>query len=181
MRKETREILLGAVVLLVAVIFVGSAFQASDVKQGGGYQVIASFDNAAGLDPGSEVRMAGMRIGTVLSQELDVESYRARVTMIIDRGVELTSDTSARIIPDGMAGANFVSVEPGGDESLIEDGGSIAYTQGSINFVDLLGRFVMTREAPAESGANGGGLGDGGLGDGGLSGGGLGTGLGGLD
>lgn len=173
MRKETKEILLGAVVLLVAVVFVGSAFQGSDVKSGGGYQVTASFDNAAGLDPGSDVRMAGVKIGTVLEQVLDTETYRARVTMIIDQGTELTTDTSARIIPDGMTGANFVSVEPGGEEDLIADGGAIAYTQGAINFVDLLGRFVMTKEPPAQP-ADDGGLG-------GDLGGGLGGGLGGFD
>ena len=160
MRKETRETLLGALVVVIAVWAVGSAFSSSDVKSEGGYEVTASFDNVAGLEPGAEVRMVGLPVGTVLSAELEPQSYRAKVTMIIRDSVELTTDTSARIIPDGLTGQNFVSVEPGGEDSLIADGGAITYTQGSINFIDLLGRFVMTDEpieaAPADDGSLGG-------------------------
>ncbi len=161
MRKETRETLLGAAVVALAVWAVGSAFGSSDVRSEGGYEVVASFDNVAGLEPGSEVRMVGLPIGKVLSTALEPGSYRAKVTMIILESVELTTDTSARIIPDGLTGQNFVSVEPGGEDSLIEDGGSITYTQGSINFIDLLGRFVMTDELPAPAAPDDGGLGGG--------------------
>ena len=158
MRKQSGETLLGAVVLVLAALAVGSAFQSSDVRSEGGYLVTASFDNVAGLEPGSEVRMVGVRIGTVLEQALDTESFRATVTMVVEDSVELSTDTSARIIPDGLTGQNFVSLEPGGEEDLIEDGGAISYTQGSINFIDLLGRFVMTQELPepAEPGGDGG-------------------------
>lgn len=160
MRKESRETLLGAAVVALAAWAVGSAFSSADVKSEGGYEVTASFDNVAGLEPGAEVRMVGLPIGTVLSAELEPQSYRAKVTMIILDSVELTTDTSARIIPDGLTGQNFVSVEPGGEDSLIDDGGAITYTQGSINFIDLLGRFVMTDEpiepAPADDGGLGG-------------------------
>ena len=160
MRKESRETLLGAVVVALAAWAVGSAFSASDVESEGGYEITASFDNVAGLEPGSDVRMVGLPIGTVLSQELEPESYRAKVTMIIKDYVELTTDTSARILPDGLTGQNFVSLEPGGEEDLIGDGGSVTYTQGSINFIDLLGRFVMTDEMPEQPAPGG----DGGLG-----------------
>ena len=159
MRKESRETLLGAAVVVLAAWAVGSAFSSSDVKSEGGYEITASFDNVAGLEPGSDVRMVGLPIGTVLSQELEPQSYRAKVTMIINDSVELTTDTSARIIPDGLTGQNFVSLEPGGEESLIKDGGSVTYTQGSINFIDLLGRFVMTDELPQPAAPDDGGLG----------------------
>ena len=160
MSKQSRETLIGAITLGLAILAVGSAFSSSDVQSEGGYEIVASFDNVSGLEPGSEVRMVGIRVGTVLQQELDTESFRAKVTMVVDAAVELPSDTSARIIPDGLTGQNFVSLEPGGEEDLLKDGGSITYTQGSINFVDLLGRFVMTNEAPEQPSAGG----DGGLG-----------------
>lgn len=159
MRKESRETLLGAAVVVLAAWAVGSAFGSSDVRTEGGYEVIASFDNVAGLKPGAEVRMVGLPVGKVLRTELEPQSYRAKVTMVIIDSVELTTDTSARIIPDGLTGQNFVSVEPGGEESLIEDGGAITYTQGSINFIDLLGRFVMTDEPLEQPAPDDGGLG----------------------
>ncbi|MDX1576538.1 MAG: outer membrane lipid asymmetry maintenance protein MlaD, partial [Kiloniellales bacterium] len=61
----------------------------------------------------------------------------------IDDSIQLPSDTSARIVPEGLLGGNFVELEPGGDVELIAPGGEIEFTQGAINVVDLLGRFVF--------------------------------------
>ena len=120
--------------------------------------MIASFDNASGLSAGTDVRMAGVKIGTVAANDLDPETFLAKVTMNIDDNIKLPTDTSARIIPDGLLGGNFVSLEPGGEEELIKDGGVINFTQGSINVVDLLGRFIFSAAEAAGPKDEGGGL-----------------------
>lgn len=144
MSRNIIETIMGAVVLLVAAGFVALAFQSSSVNSSRGYSVTAEFDNASGLAAGSEVRMSGVKIGTVASQTLDPDTYFARVTMNIDKAIRLPRDTSARIIADGLLGSNFIALEPGGEEEMIEPGGRINFTQGSINVVDLLGRFIFS-------------------------------------
>lgn len=144
MRRNIIETVMGGVVLLVAIVFVIFAFRTSDVTTTSGYQVTAQFDNASGLAPGTDVRMAGVKIGAVTSQSLDPKTYLAKVVMTIDEEVKLPTDSSARIIPDGLLGGNYVSLEPGGEETNIKPGGTIQYTQGSINVVDLLGRFIFS-------------------------------------
>jgi len=144
MRRNVIETVMGGVVLIVAAMFVGIAFQSGTVSAPAGYQVTAEFDDASGLGPGSEVRMSGVRIGTVHSQELDPDTYFAVVTLNISESIKLPSDTSARIIADGLLGSNFIALEPGGDEEMIPAGGEITFTQGSINVVDLLGRFIFS-------------------------------------
>jgi phospholipid/cholesterol/gamma-HCH transport system substrate-binding protein len=151
MRRNVIETIMGAVVILVAVVFVVFAFQSSDVQTSDGYEVTARFDNASGLTAGTDVRMAGVKIGTVVSQELDPETYFANVTMSIDPRIKLPKDSSARIIPDGLLGGNYVALEPGGDTAMIEPGGSIQYAQGAINVVDLLGRFIFSAAETASS------------------------------
>jgi len=144
MQRNLIETVMGGVVLLVAAGFVFLAFQSGTVSRDGGYQVTAEFDNASGLGPGSEVRMSGVKIGIVTEQSLDPKTYFAVVTMSIDQSVKLPSDTSARVLGDGLLGGNFVSLEPGGEETMIPPGGQITFTQGSINVVDLLGRFIFS-------------------------------------
>ena len=144
MGRSVIETVMGGVVLIVAAMFVGIAFQSGTVSAPAGYQVIAEFDDASGLGPGSEVRMSGVKIGTVHSQELDPETYFAVVTLNISESIKLPGDTSARIIADGLLGSNFIALEPGGDEEMIPAGGEITFTQGSINVVDLLGRFIFS-------------------------------------
>ena len=144
MHRNIIETVMGGVVVLVAIGFVVIAFQGSAVTTGDGYQVVAEFDNASGLAPGSEGRMSGVKIGTVRSQSLDPQTFFAVVTMDIAQSVQLPRDTSARILADGLLGASFVSLEPGGEEESIPPGGQITFTQGSINVVDLLGRFIFS-------------------------------------
>ena len=144
MRRNIIETVMGGVVLLVAAGFVILVFQSGNVTSPSGYEVTAEFDNASGLTPGSDVRMSGVKIGTVTGQRLDPDTYFAVVTMNISDSVKLPRDTSARILADGLLGSNFVALEPGGDEEMILAGGQIDFTQGSINVVDLLGRFIFS-------------------------------------
>jgi phospholipid/cholesterol/gamma-HCH transport system substrate-binding protein len=156
MRRNVIETVMGGVVLIVAAMFVGIAFQSGNVTATGGYQLVAKFDDASGLGPGSEVRMSGVKIGTVHSQDLDQETFFAVVTLNISDSYKMPRDTSARIIADGLLGSNFIALEPGGDEEMLKPGEEITYTQGSINVVDLLGRFIFSAaevasDKPAES------------------------------
>ena len=158
MHRNIIETVMGGVVLLVAIGFVVIAFQGSTVTTGEGYQVVAEFDNASGLAPGSEVRMSGVKIGTVVEQRLNPETFFAQVVLSIDENIKLPVGTSARIISDGLLGGNFVSLTPGGDDANIPAGGEIEYTQGSINVVDLLGRFVFSAAEQGGDGDTEGGL-----------------------
>ena len=146
MRRNLIETVMGGVVLLVAVFFVVVAFESASIGNGSGsgYKVLVQFDDASGLTVGTDVRMAGVKIGTVTEQRLNPETYFAEVRLGINEAIRLPSDTSARIIPDGLLGGNYVALEPGGAEDYIEDGGQIIYAQGSINVVDLLGRFIFS-------------------------------------
>ena len=143
MKRNIIETVMGGVVLLVAAFFVIFAFSSSGVQHGGGYQVRAVFDDASGLVPGTEVRLAGVKVGTVLSQELDPETYFAVVMMTIDQDVELPKDTSARVVPEGVLGGNLVQLQPGGDDEFIEPDGTITHPQGALTLVALVGRFVF--------------------------------------
>jgi phospholipid/cholesterol/gamma-HCH transport system substrate-binding protein len=150
MKRNIIETVIGAIVLCFAVGFVVIAFRAGSVASSSGYEVIAEFDNASGLAPGSEVRMSGVKIGTVARQSLNPETFFAVISMNIDAEIELPMDSSARILADGLLGGSYVAVEPGGDEETIGPGGNIEFTQGAINMVDLLGRFIFSTAEQAD-------------------------------
>ena len=157
MRRNMIETVMGAVVLLVAVSFVVFAFRTTsiDSANSGGYQLLVEFDDASGLVTGTDVRMAGVKVGSVLSQRLNPETYFAEVSLSIDETIKLPTDSSARIIPEGLLGGNYVALEPGGAEDYLGDGEQIQFTQGSINVVDLLGRFIFSAaelSSPSDNG-----------------------------
>ncbi|HLW28452.1 MAG TPA: outer membrane lipid asymmetry maintenance protein MlaD [Kiloniellales bacterium] len=155
MRKHVVETVLGAVVLVVAIGFIFFAYSATDLGPStNGYEVEAIFDDASGVRTGTEVRMSGVRIGSVVAYDLDPDTFEAVVTLSIRDGIGLPKDTSARILPDGLLGGTFVSLSPGGDLEDIPPGGRITYTQGSINLMDLLGRFVFSGGSGGEDGGN---------------------------
>ena len=144
MNKNIIETIMGAVVLVVALAFVVIAFSSQELTNVSGYEVRAEFDDVTGIGPGTEVRMAGVKVGTVIDTELDANTYFANVTMSIDDDVLLPADTSAKILSDGLLGGALIALDPGGALENIEAGGRIEHTQGSINLVELLGRFVFS-------------------------------------
>ncbi len=144
MGKTLLETLIGALVLVVAIAFITMAYTRSDVKTVKGYTVLAQFTAIDGLNVGDDVRISGIKVGSVTDQTLDYDYYRAIVHMSIDPAVELPDDTTAAVVSEGLLGGEYVALEPGGDDELIADGGEITLTQSSVNLESLLGKFIYS-------------------------------------
>ena len=143
MRTNFFEAFIGAVVLILAIIFLVYTFTTANLKSVDGYQVFAEFDRVDGLMVGSDVRMSGIKIGTVLSQNLNIETYGAIVSFEINKDIKLPLDSSAQIISDGLLGSKFLALIPGSDIENIEPGGKIEFTQSPIILENLLGQFLF--------------------------------------
>ncbi len=143
MRRNAIETVMGAVVLLAAGVFVFFAFDMAQVKAVEGYEVTALFYKIGGLNEGSDVRISGIKVGTVIDHELDSESYDARVRMTITREVKLPLDTVASIASEGLLGGKYVRLEPGTDKSYIKDGGTITKTKDFRSLEDQVGEIIF--------------------------------------
>ena len=155
--NSTVETAIGAAVILIAAIFFVYAYQTSGKAEGaGGYTVSAEFDNAAGLNTGTDVRLAGIKIGTVTAQSLNPENYQAVITMAIDPKISLSDDTTAKITSEGLLGSNFIAIEPGGSDTKLTDGGRIAYTQGAVDIWSLISQAMFDKSKGDETTTEGG-------------------------
>ena len=154
MNRGVIETLMGALVLVVAGVFLFYAYSSSEIGKGGGYEVIARFTTVGGLKPGSDVRMSGIKVGTVSYQRLDPDSYLAEVTLSIDEAIQLPIDSSAAIASEGLLGGNFVDVVPGADEQMLKPGERIELTQDAVDFIQLLSRFMFQAGTSSNSGTN---------------------------
>jgi len=144
MSRNVIETVMGAVVLLVAALFLVFAYSSSNLRPGGGYEVIARFNTVEGVGAGTDVRMSGIKVGSVVDERLDPETYLAELRLNVDESVRLPVDTVAKIQSDGLLGGSYVALEPGAEEEMLPDGGEIRFTQDPVNLTDLLGRFVFT-------------------------------------
>ena len=147
MPRNIVETLLGAAVLAVALGFLAWAYGNSSAGDPGGYSLHAKFDRIDGLDSGADVKVSGIKVGKVLSQQLDPATYRAEITFSVRDGVELPADSSAAIVSSGLLGGKYLSLVPGGDEKLLADGGEITLTQSSVNLEDLIGRYIFSGQS----------------------------------
>jgi len=143
MGRNLVETLMGAVVLVVAAYFLVFAYTTTNVRSVRGYEVIAKFERVDGVATGSDVKVSGIKVGTLVDQRLDPESYLAVLRLSIDNSVKLPEDTVAQISSEGLLGSNFVALVPGGADKLIPPGGEIKYTQAPVNLVQMLGKFIF--------------------------------------
>lgn len=144
MKNSAVETVTGAIVIIVAIFFFTFMYKTADVRAGsGGYQLKANFESVSGITHGSDVRVSGIKVGTVVAQELDAESFYAVITMTIDPKIKLPLDSSAKVTSDGLLGAKYISVEPGGDETMLAAGDAIEHTQGSIDIFDMISKFLF--------------------------------------
>jgi len=163
MKRKALETIIGAFVLLGAIAFVFHAFSESTFDATDGYELQAEFNRVDGILPGTEVRMSGIKIGSVLDSRLDPQTYLAIVRLSIRESIQIPEDSSIRVLADGLLGDSYLSIEPGGSDEMLAAGGTIARTQDPINIVDLLGRFAFgsAEETPDTGGGLGSSLDDG--------------------
>jgi len=143
-RRNAVEVATGAVVLLVAAGFLGYAVAHSGRSTGAGYPLTAKFDHIDGLAVGADVRMAGVRVGSVTAASIDPKTYLAVVTLTVQDGLELPKDTSAEVTSDGLLGGKYLSLTPGGDTAILTPGQAITITQSSVSLEQLLGKFIFS-------------------------------------
>ena len=137
------ETLMGAVVLAVAGIFLAFALSQSDLGLVKGYTLSASFANIGGLTSGSDVRINGIKVGTVIAQSIDQTSFNAQIKMSISPAVQLPKDTVASIASDGMLGSNFLKLEPGRSPDKIPAGGAIETTKNFQSIEDQVSSIIF--------------------------------------
>ena len=139
MRGNLIESVMGAVVLVVAALFLFFAFNTSQLRAVPGYELVADFERVDGVREGGDVRISGIKIGSIVGETLDSKTFLARLRLSIDPSVKLPDDTVAEIVSAGLLGDKYLSLVPGGSETLIPAGGQIKYTQSSVTLENLIG------------------------------------------
>lgn len=144
MAESPAEVAVGALTLIVAGGFFAYAAQTTGWGGAGAdtYPLTASFRSAQGVALGTDVRLAGVQIGTVTGMQLNPETYRADMTFAIDAGVEIPEDSSVAVTSEGLLGGNYVEIVPGGSPFALDPGSEIIDTQGALNLLGLLSQFI---------------------------------------
>jgi phospholipid/cholesterol/gamma-HCH transport system substrate-binding protein len=143
-RHGVAEVLTGAIVLLVAVGFLAFAVAHSGRTSGSGYALQARFDHIDGLNVGGDVRIAGVKVGTVTEERIDPKTFSAVVTLTVRDGLDLPKDTAAAITSESLLGGKYISLSPGGDDATLKPGQTITITQSSVSLEELLGKFIFS-------------------------------------
>ncbi|MEM8798690.1 MAG: MlaD family protein [Pseudomonadota bacterium] len=145
MKDNLAEALIGTLVLIVAGFFVSYAYSRTDTVRGDGTEYVARFGRIDGLAIGSDVRIAGIKVGTVTKTGLDLEGgiKPAVINFTVKSDIVLPIDTEAIISSEGLLGGSYLTVEPGGDFENLAAGDMLEYTQDSIDIVSLFGQAVF--------------------------------------
>jgi phospholipid/cholesterol/gamma-HCH transport system substrate-binding protein len=157
MSRKLPEILTGLLVIVIAVAFLVYALGRAQALGGSGYPLKAQFSDIGGLAIGADVKIGGVKVGGVVDERLDPQTFAALVTMRIDNGIQLPTDSSASISSEGLLGGNYIGISPGGSDTMLKPGQSFATTQSAVNIENLIGQYIFnTGMKPGGSGSQGG-------------------------
>lgn len=144
MSRNTIETVMGAVVLLVAGVFLYLAYTATNIQSSSGTRLMAEFGSVSGLGIGDEVRISGIAVGKVISTRLNEKTFGATVTLSIDERISLPTDTAARIAATSLLGGSHIELIPGFEQDTLGDGDTIYDTRDPVNLTDLLGKAIFS-------------------------------------
>jgi phospholipid/cholesterol/gamma-HCH transport system substrate-binding protein len=151
-RSPTRDFLVGLFVLtgLAAIAYLSLSIGGLAYSGPGGLRLWALFDQTGGLKPRAPVVIAGVKIGQIMKISLDEPTVRARVDMNLDPSLQLPTDTVASIQTAGILGDRYVSLQPGGEDTVLKDGDRIAFTESAVILERLIGKFMHNTEGGGE-------------------------------
>ena len=143
MHKKPVETIMGLVILVIALLFLGFAYRVSDLQVVKGYNLGADFLKVGGLSVGSDVRINGIKVGTVTAQHLNNDDYTVHVEFSISSDVKLPKDSVVNIVSDGLMGDKFVKIEPGKSSEYLQDDDSFQKTKDFKTIEDMVGEVIF--------------------------------------
>ena len=150
MKTNVLEVTMGAVILVVFAFCIIFAYSTSQWQPSKGYEVIAKFDRIDGIVRGSDVRLSGVKVGTIKDLHLDPKTYIAIVHLTLEPYVSLPTDSAAEIVSDGLLGGKYLALVPGGEDANIAPGGEIIHTQSAVSLESLIGKFIFNAQEKKE-------------------------------
>jgi phospholipid/cholesterol/gamma-HCH transport system substrate-binding protein len=154
MSRNVIETVMGAVVLVIAAVFLFFAYSTSQVHSVSGYTLTAKFNKIDGIRDGGDVRISGIKVGSILSLTLDPTNYLAIVKMSLDPTVKVPSDSVAEILSNGLLGDKFLALVPGAADDSLKPGAEIKFTQAPMGLEDIIGQYIFS-QGNQKSGAAG--------------------------
>ena len=148
-QSNAAEVITGAIAILAAVALLALVYLHNGSGSLSGYQITAKIDKADGLGEGTDVRLAGIKIGSVTGFTLDPNNFLVTVHMNIHSDVQIPTDSSLAVSQSSILGSQYIVIQPGGDSTNIKPGGAIANASGSIDLLGLINRMM----APPSSSA----------------------------
>lgn len=149
MSKNIFETLVGAMVIIVATWFLMFFMKHNTAVSvtNDHYSLVARFEQADGISVGTPVRIGGVKVGVIVSEELDPKSYDAVITFSMDKKFKIPTDSTAKISSEGLIGGKYLSIVPGADDQMLANNEELKYTQSSINLETLIGKMVFSKES----------------------------------
>jgi phospholipid/cholesterol/gamma-HCH transport system substrate-binding protein len=147
--NNTVETLIGAIVVAIAAGFLIFAYSSTSAGGLSGYSLEARFSSADGITAGTDIRLHGIKVGTVSAVDLDPKSYLAIVRLNIRSGVPIPDDSAIKVTSSGLLGNSYLSIQPGGSPKDLAAGGQIINTQGSVDIMGLIGRAIYGNTSSA--------------------------------
>ena len=143
MNRRFAETAVGAVVVAIAAWFLVFAYNSSEFRPVKGYSLNAKFNSVGGLAPGNDVRIGGVKIGSVLDQRIDAADFRAVIVFSVRSDLKLPDDTVAAITSDGLLGGKYLRLEPGRAQTVLAANGTLKNTRDALSLEDMLGRAIF--------------------------------------
>lgn len=144
MRYSLIEILMGAIVLIIAISFLSLGMQSINNNQKVGYNISLIFGSSAGLKNGDNVKISGINVGKIISLDLDLEDYNAKVDIKLNQNIKIPDDSTARITSSTLLGGNFVDIIPGVSDTYMKSNDIIYNTSDPVSFTDMLGKIIYS-------------------------------------
>jgi len=141
-QNNIAETIIGAIVVVVAVAFLAFAYMRTGTGSLSGYEINARLPKVDGLGVGTDVRLAGVKIGSVTNLVLDPKTYLVTVHMNVRSDIRIPADSSVLVTSAGILGSSYLSITPGGDDKMMAAGDFFESAQGAVDVMGLVGRFM---------------------------------------
>ncbi len=142
MGNNTVETIIGAIVVAIAAAFLWYTYTTTNSGGLTGYEITARMPRVDGIATGTDVRLSGIKIGAVDGLTLDPKTYLVTLHLSIHKDIPIPDDSSLMVTSSGLLGGSYLSISPGGSDTMLKPGGQITNVQGAVDLMGLVGRFI---------------------------------------